>query len=94
MLHPVIMAGGSGTRFWPRSRRHRPKQLIRIFGEGSMIQQTVARLQPSFPPESFLVMTNAAQAEEVRRQLPHSPPRKRSPSRPGATARRASGWRR
>ncbi len=70
MLHPVIMAGGSGTRFWPRSRRHRPKQLIRIFGEGSMIQQTVARLQPSFPPESFLVMTNAAQAEEVRRQLP------------------------
>jgi mannose-1-phosphate guanylyltransferase len=70
MLHPVIMAGGSGTRFWPRSRRHRPKQLIRIFGEGSMIQQTVSRLQPSFPPESFLVMTNAAQAEEVRRQLP------------------------
>ena len=70
MLHPVIMAGGSGTRFWPRSRRHRPKQLIRIFGEGSMIQQTVSRLQASFPPESFLVMTNAAQAEEVRRQLP------------------------
>ena len=70
MLHPVIMAGGSGTRFWPRSRRQRPKQLIRIFGEGSMIQQTVSRLESSFPPESFLIMTNAAQAEEVRRQLP------------------------
>ncbi len=70
MLHPVIMAGGAGTRFWPRSRRHRPKQLIRIFGEGSMIQQTVSRLESFFPPESFLVMTNAAQAEEVRRQLP------------------------
>jgi mannose-1-phosphate guanylyltransferase len=70
MLHPVVMAGGSGTRFWPRSRRRSPKQLIRIFGEGSMIQQTVQRLQTSFPPESFLVLTNIAQAEEVRRQLP------------------------
>jgi mannose-1-phosphate guanylyltransferase len=70
MLHPVIMAGGSGSRFWPRSRRRRPKQLIRLLGEGSMIQQTVSGLQTSFPPESFLIMTNAAQAEEVRRQLP------------------------
>jgi mannose-1-phosphate guanylyltransferase len=70
MLHPVIMAGGSGTRFWPRSRRSKPKQLIRIFGEGSMLQQTASRLQGSVPPESFLIMTNAAQAEEVRRQLP------------------------
>jgi len=70
MLHPVIMAGGSGTRFWPRSRRQRPKQLIRIFGEGSMIQQTASRLQTFFPAESFLVLTNIAQAEEVRRQLP------------------------
>ena len=70
MLHPVIMAGGSGTRFWPRSRRGRPKQLIRIFGEGSMIQQTASRLQSFFPPEAFLIMTNAAQADEVRRQLP------------------------
>jgi mannose-1-phosphate guanylyltransferase len=74
MLHPVIMAGGSGTRFWPRSRRQRPKQLICIFGEGSMLQQTVARLQSSFRAESFLIMTNAAQAEEVRRQLPQLSP--------------------
>jgi len=70
MLHPVIMAGGSGTRFWPRSRRHRPKQLIRILGEGTMIQQTVSRLHPPFSSESFLIVTNAAQAEETRRQLP------------------------
>jgi len=62
MLHPVIMAGGSGTRFWPRSRRRRPKQLIRVFGEGSMVQQTVSRLRSTFQPESFLVLTNAAQA--------------------------------
>jgi mannose-1-phosphate guanylyltransferase len=74
MLHPVIMAGGSGTRFWPRSRRGRPKQLIRIFGEGSMVQQTVSRLQSSFSPDSFLIMTNAAQADEVRRQLPQLSP--------------------
>lgn len=70
MLYPVIMAGGSGTRFWPRSRRRRPKQLIRIFGQGTMIQQTVARLEGEVPPESFLVVTTLDQADEIALQLP------------------------
>jgi len=70
MLRPLIMAGGSGTRFWPRSRHHRPKQLIDIVGQGTMIQQTVARLRTDLPAESFLVMTNRVQADAVREQLP------------------------
>ena len=46
MLHAVIMAGGSGTRFWPKSRRNRPKQLLRLYGDATMLQQTVARIAP------------------------------------------------
>jgi mannose-1-phosphate guanylyltransferase len=74
MLHPVVMAGGSGTRFWPRSRRRRPKQLIRVFGQGTMIQQTVARLEGEVPPESFLVVTTREQAPEIAAQLPELKP--------------------
>ena len=66
----VIMAGGSGTRFWPLSRNARPKQLVQIIGDGTMIQTTVARLQPFIPPERVLVITTAALAEETRKQLP------------------------
>lgn len=66
----VIMAGGSGTRFWPLSRNARPKQLVQIIGDGTMIQATVARLQPLIPPERVLVITTAALAEETRKQLP------------------------
>jgi mannose-1-phosphate guanylyltransferase len=69
-IYAVIMAGGSGTRFWPMSRNARPKQLVRIVGDGTMIQATVARLQPLIPPERVLVVTTAALAEETRRQLP------------------------
>ncbi len=66
----VIMAGGSGTRFWPLSRNARPKQLVQIIGDGTMIQTTVARLQPLIPAERVLVITTAALAEETRKQLP------------------------
>ena len=68
--YAVIMAGGSGTRFWPLSRNAMPKQLVRIVGDATMIQATVARLQPLIPPERVLVVTTAALAEETRRQLP------------------------
>ncbi len=74
MFHPVIMAGGSGTRFWPRSRRSHPKQLIRIFGQGTMIQQTVSRLEGEVSPESFLIITTREQAPEIARQLPQLGP--------------------
>ena len=66
----VIMAGGSGTRFWPVSRTRRPKQLVRIVGQDTMIQATVARLQPAIPPERVVIITTAALAEETRKQLP------------------------
>jgi mannose-1-phosphate guanylyltransferase len=75
MLHSVIMAGGSGTRFWPRSRRDRPKQLLRLFGDATMLQQTVARIAPLVAPENTLVITGADQAAAVRDQLPEVPRR-------------------
>jgi mannose-1-phosphate guanylyltransferase len=73
MLHAVVMAGGSGTRFWPKSRRNRPKQLLRLHGDATMLQQTVARVAPLVPPERVLVVTGADQAEAVRAQLPEVP---------------------
>ncbi len=73
MIHAIIMAGGSGTRFWPKSRRDRPKQLLRLHGEASMLQQTVARIAPLVPPERILIITGADQAEATREQLPGLP---------------------
>ncbi len=74
MLYAIVMAGGSGTRFWPKSRRSVPKQLLRLHGDASMLQQTVARVAPMVPPERVLVITGADQAEAVREQLPDVPP--------------------
>src|SRR5262245_51367753 len=73
MLHAIIMAGGSGTRFWPKSRRDRPKQLLRLVGESTMLQQTVARVEHLVTPDRILVVTGADQAEATRAQLPDLP---------------------
>ncbi|HEX9793716.1 MAG TPA: mannose-1-phosphate guanylyltransferase [Planctomycetota bacterium] len=73
MLHAVIMAGGSGTRFWPESRTDRPKQLLPITGGRPMLAETMARLQPLVPPERTWVVTNSAQAAGVREVLPDLP---------------------
>jgi mannose-1-phosphate guanylyltransferase len=73
MLHAIIMAGGSGTRFWPKSRRNRPKQSLRLFGDGTMLQQTVERIAPLVPAPRILIITGADQAEGVRAQLPDLP---------------------
>ncbi len=75
MLHAVVMAGGSGTRFWPKSRRNRPKQLLRLYGDATMLQQTVARIAPMVPPERVLIITGADQAAAIREQLPDVPAR-------------------
>ena len=69
MLHAVVMAGGSGTRFWPKSRRNRPKQLLRLAGDATMLQQTVARVAPMVAPERTWIITGGDQAEAVRGQL-------------------------
>jgi mannose-1-phosphate guanylyltransferase len=69
-VHAVILAGGRGTRFWPRSRTRIPKQLLNIVGKDTMLQQTVARLRPLIPPERIWTVTNAEQAAAVRKQVP------------------------
>lgn len=74
MLHAVVMAGGSGTRFWPKSRRNLPKQLLRLYGDATMLQQTVQRIAPMVAPDRILVITGSDQAEAVRAQLPEVPP--------------------
>ena len=74
MFEALVLAGGSGTRFWPASRRSRPKQLLALDGERSLLQQTVDRLAPLVPPESVWVSTTAALADAVREQLPDVPP--------------------
>ncbi|HEV3418015.1 MAG TPA: mannose-1-phosphate guanylyltransferase, partial [Pirellulales bacterium] len=73
MLHAVIMAGGSGTRFWPESRADRPKQLLALTGPRSMIQETIDRLGSLVPPERTLVVTAARLEKAMRRQLPNLP---------------------
>src|ERR1700732_5607322 len=75
-VHAVILAGGRGTRFWPRSRARTPKQLLNIVGKETMLEQTVARLRPLIPGERIWTVTNSEQAAEVRRQLP-APARRR-----------------
>ncbi|MBI3866332.1 MAG: mannose-1-phosphate guanylyltransferase [Planctomycetia bacterium] len=71
MLHLIIMAGGSGTRFWPESRRARPKQFLTLAGERSLLQQAADRCHPWIPVEQISVVTNAAHVAETNRQLPH-----------------------
>src|SRR6266446_9935977 len=71
-IHAVILAGGRGTRFWPRSRTRTPKQLLNIVGEDTMLQQTVARLKPLIPADRIWTVTNAEQAAAVRKQVPAS----------------------
>jgi mannose-1-phosphate guanylyltransferase len=74
-LYGLILAGGRGTRFWPRSRRSHAKQVLRFFGERSLIQQTVDRLRAVLPPERIWVMTNDHLRAEIVRQLPEVPKR-------------------
>jgi mannose-1-phosphate guanylyltransferase len=69
-VHAVILAGGRGTRFWPRSRTRTPKQLLNIVGRQTMLEQTVARLRPLIPAERIWTVTNSEQASEVKKQLP------------------------
>ncbi len=65
----VLLAGGRGTRFWPRSRLRTPKQLLNIAGRKTMLRETAARLQPLLAPSNIWVVTNGEQAAAVRREL-------------------------
>ena len=70
MVYAVIIAGGSGTRFWPRSRRDKPKQLLDIVDERTMIRATVERIARKIPFDRVMVVTVAPHSEEIRRQIP------------------------
>lgn len=73
MLHTMIMAGGGGTRFWPRSRNVRPKQFLTFAGERSLLQGTLDRTAAVIPPERTWVVTGAAYVDETAAQLPEVP---------------------
>jgi mannose-1-phosphate guanylyltransferase len=72
-IYAVIMAGGVGSRFWPRSKKKTPKQLLKIIGENTMIQDTVNRLKGIIPPENIYIITNKLQMSGVLTQLPELP---------------------
>lgn len=69
----LILAGGRGTRFWPRSRKKHAKQVLRFLGDRSLIQETVNRLRALLPPERIWILTNGYLQDEIIRQLPEVP---------------------
>jgi mannose-1-phosphate guanylyltransferase len=73
MLHAVIMAGGSGTRFWPASRATTPKQLLALVGKQSMLRQTVDRLGELVTPATTLIVTNQRLVPAIAEQMPDLP---------------------
>ena len=73
MLHAMIMAGGGGTRFWPRSRNARPKQFLTFSGDRTLLQATLDRVTGPIPAERTWVITGAAHSGEAARQLPELP---------------------
>ncbi len=72
-MYAVIMAGGGGSRLWPYSRAHTPKQLLAVATERTLIQETVDRLLPLMPAENIVVVTGPAHVAGVREQLPELP---------------------
>ena len=71
--YALILAGGSGTRFWPLSRNARPKQLLDLFGKGTMLRQALNRMERVLPPENIFILTNSLQEAEVRREAAELP---------------------
>src|SRR2546423_7264705 len=75
-LYALILAGGSGERFWPLSRRARPKQLLQLVAKQTLLEQAVARLEGLVAPERLLILTNVDQEAAVRDLLPQMPKEK------------------
>ena len=91
-MQALILAGGSGTRFWPLSRKRRPKQLLALEGERSLLRDTVDRLRPLVEPEAVWVCTTRTLAEDVRRELPDVPPDQILLEPEGRNTAPAIGW--
>jgi mannose-1-phosphate guanylyltransferase len=68
-IYALILAGGSGERFWPLSRRARPKQLLRLVSEKTLLEETLARLEGFVPVDRTLILTNTEQESAVRKLL-------------------------
>lgn len=91
-MHALILAGGSGTRFWPLSRRDRPKQLLALDGGRSLLQATVDRLAPLVPPERVWISTTERLAGAIRAQLPEVPAAQVLVEPVGRNTAPAIGW--
>src|SRR5215469_3454217 len=72
-IYALILAGGSGERFWPLSRRARPKQLLRLVSDRTLLEETLARLDGLIPRERILILTNTEQESAVRKLLGNFP---------------------
>src|SRR3954447_22225535 len=73
MLHALIMAGGGGTRFWPRSRSKRPKQFLTLTGDRSLLPQAFDRIEAQVTPQRTWVITSGAHRAEAMKQMPSVP---------------------
>jgi len=71
--YALILAGGSGTRFWPVSRNHLPKQLLNLFGDSTLLEAAINRVAGVVPKENILILTNALQAPEIEKLVPDFP---------------------
>jgi mannose-1-phosphate guanylyltransferase len=69
LIHAIILAGGSGTRFWPLSRENWPKQMLNILGEDTLLRQTVKRLEGFHPLENIWIVTVESLASDIRFHL-------------------------
>jgi mannose-1-phosphate guanylyltransferase len=72
-MYAVIMAGGKGTRFWPLSRERRPKHLLSITGEKSIIKYTVERITPLVPEGNIMIVTGESHSDEIKKELTNLP---------------------
>src|SRR5260370_23586648 len=72
-IYALILAGGSGERFWPLSRKARPKQLLRLISIKTLLEETIARLDGLVSSEHILILTNTEQEAAVRTLLPGFP---------------------
>src|SRR5207245_4588500 len=75
-IYALILAGGSGERFWPLSRQARPKQLLRLVSKKTLLEETLARLEGFIPRERILILTNTEQESAVRKLLGSFPKEK------------------
>ncbi|HEX4959581.1 MAG TPA: mannose-1-phosphate guanylyltransferase [Thermoanaerobaculia bacterium] len=91
-MQALILAGGSGTRFWPLSRQKNPKQLLALEGDKSLLRDTLERLQPVIGPESVWVCTTETLGEQVRAELPEVPPGQILLEPEGRNTAPAIGW--